>query len=96
MLVIDKNVNLEKLIEYGIHPEYECNPRTGETRIVSLTTSEIKWKKLKFEKMTKKIAILSPTGEQDYVLQLNENIDNLIDLDTLYKLIQAGIVRQVR
>lgn len=99
MLVIDKNVSLEELKKYNIYPEYECNTSTGETRIAALTTPIYRWERLRFKKITKKIAeitIINHREPYEYALELNKDINNLIDLDTLYKLIKAGIVRQVK
>lgn len=94
MLKIREDFNIKELEKYKIYPEYVCNTRTGETRVRAFTTECLKFEKLRFEKIYKKITSIfwKNTSSEEYILRLNTEIGEMIDLDTLYDLIKADIV----
>ena len=95
MLKIKDDIDLKELEEYGIFPCYICNTRTGETRITALDTSEFSFKRLSFKKNKKRIATIYYESEDSWFLKLEEDVENLVNLDTLYDLIKDGIVEKV-
>lgn len=84
-----------------MYPEYECNTRTGETRIKAFTTNEFKFEKLRFVKKKRRIARIVPRlriskyYDQEYIWEIDNNVDTIKDLDTLYNLIKADLVEVV-
>lgn len=87
MLKINPKKDIKELEKFGIYPIYECDKRTGKTRIKALCTDEYKYEKLFFKKKTKKIA--RKTG---YELEIDNQTNEIIDLNTLYDLIKADMV----
>ena len=84
-----------------MYPEYECNTRTGETRIKAFTTNELKFEKLRFVKKKRRIATIAPkfrmciAEPQECVWEIDNKVDGIKDLDILYKLIKADLVEQI-
>ena len=100
MLKIIDNADLKELEKFGIYPEYICNTRTGETKIVAYTLDErMTFNRLKFKKKTKRIANIKPKSlyiePVEYELVLSEEPDERIDLDKLYGLIKAGLIEKI-
>lgn len=91
MLKIKDNADLKELKKCGLHPVYECNSSTGETRIVGFNTSGISWKHLFFKK---KKRVIDAKYVGLYKLVFNEEKE-VIDLDVLYDLIKDGLVEKV-
>lgn len=71
----------------GIYPEYECDTQIGKTQIKAFTTRMYKFEELHFVKKIKRIAKL-----HGYVLKINNEVSEMLDLDTLYDLIKANLV----
>lgn len=92
MLKIKDDVDLKKLEKFGIFPEYECDIRTGQTRVKCCSTTRLKFERLLFKKVKKNIIkrVFSYT-KYDFILALTDEID----LDKLYDLIQADLVEKV-
>ena len=96
MLRIKKDVDIKELEKYGIYPKYECNEKTGKTRIYALDTSEFSFRKLIFKKNRKRIAKIYSRTYNDWFLKLEEDTKELVDLDILYDLIKDGLVEKVK
>lgn len=76
---------------FGICPVYECDERTGETRIKELRTNKFKiFKNLIFKEKQKIFANRIPVNK--YELAVCKDIYSEVDLDLLYDLIKADMV----
>lgn len=92
MLKIKDDVGLKDLEKFDIFPEYECNSRTGQTRVKAYSTTVFKFEGLLFKKVKKNIIkrAVSPI-KQEFILALTDEID----FDKLYDLIKADLVEKV-
>ena len=98
MLRLVKDVDVKELEKRGLHPIYECNARTGETRIVGYDTEDYRFDHLRFKKVKKSVIkrLFNPRhgelGSYDYAI--DNHVDNLMELDLLYDLIKEGLVEK--
>ncbi len=91
MLKIKDNVNIEELKKFGFKPKYDED--TGEIIAYQKTNKETEYEGLtvKIEKTKSEIRIFKRTKIGWLISKYKE----YADLDTLYELIQAGLVEKV-
>ena len=91
MLKIKDNVNIEELKKFGFKPKYDED--TGEIIAYQKTNKETEYEGLtvKIEKTKSEIRIF----ERTKIGWLISKYKEYADLDTLYELIQAGLVEKV-
>lgn len=91
MLKINPEKDIKELEKFRIYPVYECNERTGKTKIKELRTNKFKiFKNLIFKEKQKIFANRIPVNK--YELAVSKDICSEVDLDLLYDLIKADMV----
>ena len=91
MLKIKDSVNIEELERFGFKPKYDED--TGEVIAYQKVNKEIEYEGLtvKVEGIKSKIRIFKRTKKGWLINKYNERFD----IDTLYDLIQAGLVEKM-
>lgn len=91
MLKIKDSVNIEELKRFGFKPKYDED--TGEVIAYQKVNKEIEYEGLtvKVEEIKSKIRIFKRTKKGWLINKYNERFD----IDTLYDLIQAGLVEKM-
>ena len=91
MLKLKDNIDLKELKKCGLHPVYQCNSSTGETRIIGFDTNGFTFKHLFFKR--KKKRVIRTVYNDSFILIFNEEKE-VIDLNLLYDLIKADLVEK--
>lgn len=91
MLKIKDNVNIKKLKGYGFKPKYDED--TGEIIAYEKVNNKVEYMglRIKLEETKSKIRVFKRTRKGWLINPYKE----LFDIDTLYDLIQAGLIEKV-